>query len=756
MQTLIKHLNDLKIDYHINDDKAIKVKGWQKEETTVGVPNKKGDFIGFIFKENGINLSGKNLICIDVDAKVQHGNTLEEQKELFDNVKKVLGVNKWYPGIEQTVNGGFHFFFYVSNEDYLKINKNYSVVVENYINSEGEEKIKKEIEIFINKRYIVTSPSNGYKTIHNTAHINFKELDTIDFQSIENLNSLGIEDIKEEFSTDQEFNTGKTDGYLSKAISNVPAIKSFTSGSWSGYNNVKDEIMRFYIALNKEDEFVEVIKKFHSKHLHVWESFPSKYLAAVNGNRLPTKNSLHIEWLKNVGALKKQSKKEQLKDDMDVLFETIAGKTTIKLGDSVFVYNGRSYEWLNPLRYGQCIYDEAKRIWDKRLNKDQLSELIHHFTMYVGGNAIEYNPADKLKCVSCVPLAFSNGTLYIHEYAKVFKENFWSTEDKCFIEFSINYDENFYKSYFNDWVEARFDTEEKRKFFRMTIGDLFATEITTDIHSYYWGGSGIGKSTISSLLQQITTRGTVDFMKLDKIKDKFSRVKTLRTPILIADEASERNIPESEYKSTISREADDYEMKNVQNFNGQPIAKFLTFANILPNIKMDAGVKRRLCVLEVSDKKIHTDLSELEFAEKLGTCENEIVNFIVQGIQDCFAIKWRLSKFYQENFGEEKRNVIEANDNFSYFIDQCFIRTKEIDNDDDLVISMDAYRIYNSFLNTLEGTAMHRMTVTKFGTKIKELGFERKRKSVDKKMVNCYIGLSHSLKSKHLLSEQQI
>lgn len=747
MRTLINHLNDLNIDYRIGNDKAIKEKEWQKSDVKVG-KYKKGDFIGIILKEDGIFINGKMLGCIDIDAKNQYGNTKQEQDELFKNVIKTLDLDAFYQGIEQTINGGYHIFFLVDPKESMAL-KNHSIIVEY---QKCKKKAKKEIEIFVNKRYMVTSPSSGYKTLSGT-NIDFSDLIEIDPKKLDDLKSMScvIEKVTD-FETVEE-NTGKKTNYLLKAYDNIKELDQFKNGEWAGYNFVKEEIFRFYIALNKEDEFLKIIKNNHPRFFSNWEHFPSKYLEVVEGNRSPSKNSSHLDWLKSIGVLKKQNKKDQLKDDMDVLFESIAGKTTIKLGDSVFVNNGRSYEWLNPLQYGQCIYNEAKKVWDERLNKDQLSELIHHFTMYIGGNAIEFNPADKLKTVTCIPLSFKNGTLYVHQYAVVFKENFWQAEDKCFIEFCIDYNKDFYKSYFTDWVEARFDTEEKRKFFRMTIGDLFATGATTDVHAYFWGGAGIGKSTISSLLQKITTRGTVDFMKLDKIKDKFSRVKTLRTPILIADEASERNIPESEYKSTISREADDYEMKNVQNFNGQPIAKFLTFANILPNIKMDAGVKRRLCVLEVSDKKIHTDLSELEFAEKLGECENEMVDFIIKGIQDCFNMKWRISKYYQDNFGEEKRNVIEANDNFSYFLDQCFIRTKEIENDDDYVISMDAYKIYNSFLNTLEGTAMHKMTVTKFGTKIKELGFERKRKMINNKRDHYYVGLSHSLKSKHLLSE---
>ncbi|MGL5057548.1 MAG: DUF5906 domain-containing protein [Fusobacteriaceae bacterium] len=747
MEKFIEHMRSLNIDYRIGKDKAIKEKGWNKEEVRISNLNLKGEYIGMIFKEKGLFVGGKMVVCIDIDAKTAYGNTREDQIELFKSVCNILGLDPFYQGIEQTMNGGYHIYVALDPTESIGL-KNSSVIVEMM---EDGKKAKKEIEVFNAGRYIVNAPSVGYRA--NDSFIRFDKLVEISLENLENLKTLSckIETCKN--YEDVEFNTGKTDTYLNKAYSNIPELKSFKNGKWPGYNLVKEEVFRFYIALNQEEEFLKVIQNNWEKHYHSWKEFPKKYLEVTEGNRAPSKNSQHVTWLKSVGALKATSKKDALKDDMIGIFESIAGKSTISLGDSIFIYNGRSYEWLNPLEYDVAIYRKYQTNFNKLLNKEEIGELVHHFRMFLRCSAEEYNPADKTRCVSKVPLAFKNGTLYITENSIEFKESFWCHSDRCFIEFTIDYSKECSRPYLNDWVEARFGTSLKKDFFQMCIGDLFATEANTDIHAYFWGGAGIGKSTVSSLLQSITTRGTIDFMKLDKIKDKFSRVKTLRTPILIADEASERSIPESEYKSTISREPDDYEMKNVQNFNGQPIAKFLTFANIVPQIKMDAGVKRRLCVLEVTDKKIHMNLSELEFSEKLGECKNEVINFIVEGIQKCFALKWRLSNFYQTNFEDEKRNMIESNDNFSYFIDKCFVRSSEIVNKEDVVTSMDAFKIYNQFLSTLDGTAMQRMTVTKFGTKIKELGFERVSLKKDKKVIKVYKGLIHSSLSKELLHD---
>jgi hypothetical protein len=124
----------LGIDYHINDSKAIKVPGWQKSENKVGNPNLKKEFIGLIMKEEGIKIGDKYLICLDVDAKTQYGNTLDEQTELFNNVSSIIGIDSWYPAVERTINGGYHIFMLIEEKDFLIIGKNYGISVETFIN----------------------------------------------------------------------------------------------------------------------------------------------------------------------------------------------------------------------------------------------------------------------------------------------------------------------------------------------------------------------------------------------------------------------------------------------------------------------------------------------------------------------------------------------------------------------------------------------------------------------------------------------
>ncbi|MGL4997858.1 MAG: DUF5906 domain-containing protein, partial [Cetobacterium sp.] len=623
--------------------------------------------------------------------------------------------------------------------------KNSSVVVK--LKDDG--KAKQEIEIFINKRFIANAPSKGYSAVNGT-FIKFNELMEIDPEKIDALNSLSckIELCKNYESA--EFNTGKTDTYLNKAYSNIPEIKKFKDGEWSGYNYTKNEIFRFYIALNQEEEFLNILQSNWGGYYQSWKDFPTKYLSITDGNRMPSKNTDHIEWLKKVGALKAVNKKDALMDKMEAIFRSIAGSRPLRVGDSTFIYNGKSYEWLNPLEYSKKIYKMYKDINKKRLTKEENNELVYHFEMFLYDEGIEHNPADKLEKPLSINLAFKNGTLYISKSGTVFKEGYYDSSDNVFIEFSVDYAESKKKGLLNEWVLKRFDTNEKFKFFQMVIGDLFSTNANTDVHGYFWGGAEIGKSTFASLLQKVSTKGTVDFMKLDKIKDPFSRVKVLRTPIMIADESSERNIPESEYKSMISREPDDYQMKYVQNFNGQPIAKFLTFANVLPNIKMDEGVKRRLCVLQVNPERVATHLEKQVFAEEFGKCEVEVINFIVDGVKECFGESWDLSRYYKNNFAAEQNITIFTNDNFSYFIDHCFDLTETKDNEYS-VTSMEAFTIYNQFLTTLEGTAINKMSVTKFGLKLRELGVGRKSTKIDGKVVKVLERFKFTEKSLNLL-----
>lgn len=751
MQTfsnIIRHFNELGIDYYSGVEKAIRHKGWQKSSVKVGKLEKHHEFVGLIFKEEGIFIDDKMLLCVDIDAKIQYGNTLAEQQELFKSVCSILNIDPFYQGIEQTLNGGYHIFLLVDKKEAENL-KNSSVVVEF---QECGKKPKKEIEIFVNGRYIVNAPSKGYRGARGE-HIDFNRLNTTTFESLEQLKTMSCVVEYDKNFEEVEFNTGKTDTYLNKAFSNIPELKKFKDGEWLGYNETKNEIMRFFISLNQEQEFLNIINQKWSSFFKNWCNFPSKYLEATGGNRAPSKFSKHIEWLKKVGALKTQSKKDDLVEKMDSVFKAIAGTNTLRVGDSTFIYNGKSFEWLSPLDYDKMIYSEYKKQAGKILKKEEMSELIFHFSMYLYENGLVYNPADKLEKPKTINIAFQNGTLYVTEKERIFKENHFSADDKVFIEMAIDYKITNEKGLLNEWVEKRFKTDEKIKFFRMIIGDLFSTNANTDVHGYFWGGAEIGKSTFASLLQKITTKGTVDFMKLDKIKDKFSRVRTLRTPIMIADESSERNIPESEYKSIISREPDDYEMKNVQNFNGQPIAKFLTFANILPNIKMDEGVKRRLCVLQVDSCRVAEHLGKQEFAEEFGKCENEAVNFILDGIQECFEENWDLSGYYKNNFKQEQSVTIFTNDNFSYFISQCFETTTDTDKVFG-VTSMGAFTVYNQFLNTLEGTAISKMSVTKFGMKLRELGIDNKKFKIDGKTKRLLSKLKHTEKSLELMLKE--
>ncbi len=699
-----------------------------------------GKYVGILLKENGNKIEDKYLVCIDIDAKEKYGNSPQQQEDLINLVLNHFGLKKYYPNFERTKSGGAHIW--------LKINEplvnNGNVVVEKKtIAGEKKERVVKEIEIFFKNHVINVYKELDFSELH---EVNRTDLMMLEQFSCFNRSEGSYSDFEEQL----ECNTGKSSSYLSKALENISELKDFNEGHWNSFDFVKDEVMRFFICLNQEEYFLNIINKNWGKYFKTWEKFPKKYLDATQGNRLPKKNSLHLDWLKKIGFFKQKKTKDKLIENMDNIFNHIAGDRPLKVGDSTFIYNGKSYVWLDPTKYDKLVYSANKTINGTILKKDELGELTHHFVMFLYNEGIEFNPANKLKKMDCVKLAFQNGTLYVKKNEVEFKENYFNPCDNVFIEFSIDYIAGGEEGLFTEWAKARFYTDERLKFFKMMVGDLFSTDSTTDVHGYFWGGAEIGKSTFSSLLQKITVAGTVDFMKLDKIKDKFARVRTLRTPILIADESSERNIPESEYKSTISREPDDYEMKNIQNFNGQPIAKIITFANILPNIKVDAGVKRRLCVLKVGDSKVAENMTKNEFSEAFGSCTDELVKFIIEGIQLCFLYNYDLSGYYKDNFEEEQMNTVLTNDNFQYFISECFDRNKEVDKDH-LITPTEAFIIFNEFLATLEGTAMNKISLTKFGMKLRELGIDKKTFRIGEKTGKFLNGITPNEKSYDLL-----
>ena len=549
-----------------------------------------------------------------------------------------------------------------------------------------------------------------------------------------------------------DYNTGKVSGYLKKAIENIVEIRDFNNGIDLGLNMVLEEVARFYICLNSEEEF-EKINKFKA-----YKGKTAEILKEVDNDRNPVEGSKHLKWLKQVGYIKKESNKDVLNYNEDSVFEAIAGTTTIALGDSKFIYNGKSYEWLNPTKYKSMIHTEYLKQFGTKLDKAQREELRERFDYYLEAKQNEITLANKTHAVKQVALAFKNGTLYINKTGKYFKHNFWNPQDNCFIEFAMDYKENYEKRYnhFSTWALTRFDTKEKLRFFRMIMGDLFSSHATTDVHGYFWGGAGIGKSTLAQILNDMTTNGTVGSMKLDKIADKFSRVKTLHSPILIADEVSGDNFSKvSEYKSAISRDPDDYEMKNVQNFNGQPIAKFISFANVEMRIKMDPGVKRRLCSIKVNDTPVYTELSPQEFGEAFGKCKYEILEFIIEGIQDNFTINWDIKKFYDENFQDEIQAIERKNDSVSYFLSLYTDLDKE-SSKENWVEPRDLFRLFNKFLTTLEGTALSRLSINAFGAKVLSKGIKKKRVKVKGSQKNRYECLVLNEYGKNFMNEIMI
>ena len=91
--------------------------------------------------------------------------------------------------------------------------------------------------------------------------IDFSDLDYITFKDIDFLYSLQEEKNEkiDDFEESEEISKTSNSSLLKKAKINIPTIKMFSEGNWDGYNTVKNEIMRFYITLNMEQDFIETI-----------------------------------------------------------------------------------------------------------------------------------------------------------------------------------------------------------------------------------------------------------------------------------------------------------------------------------------------------------------------------------------------------------------------------------------------------------------------------------------------------------------
>lgn len=709
------YCNDKKIPNLPNDDDT---GGRFKDSIRCSNLTYKGPYQAIILKENGVKIKDKFLLCVDIDCKNDRGNTKEEQEELFAKVKEILNVNKWYPHFENSQNGGYHIWFYITKEDYERVKGLKAIRVETV---ENKKVAKKEIEFFTVNQAVIL-----YK------EIDLYSLDTITYYDIDMLYQL--KEYKSEYNnlnTEEDFvEEEKTavsgTNILKKAVSDIPEISLFVKGEWLGYEYTYREIMRFYIALNKEDEFIKVISEKHLPYINVWKNYPKNYLNFTNNKRNSTKNSDHEKWLLELGYYKKKasSKEDKIKNADLSMFLT----DTISMNSEIaFYWNGKCYEVLEPTGIKNKLFEyyENKGVY---CNEELLTETYMRTYRMALSRAEEYNLVKDNRFMEKVSLTFSNGTLYITPEKIIFKENEFLPDNRCFTHFIVPYENNEKmqrdeNSIVLEWLENRFETQEDKNFFIMSISDLLVTQNNSEILPFFYGEAGKGKTIFLEAMQNILKRDTVSSLSVNDFNGRFSKVALLKSCINMSSEISRRSVNSDIFKRIISREIIEMEYKGVQGLMGRPLAKHIAVANDIPEIDLDSGVERRFCVIKIKSEKLRSDLSKNEYKYTFFQDYKTLVGCIILGIQGLQINKFDLAGYYEKNISKDnKEEFLQRNDTVRFFVKEVY----EPDENFEGYTTKEMLEHFNVFLKKTEGTALKRLSLQTLGRRIADIKLTKK------------------------------
>jgi len=712
-------------------DEKIGQGGRFSENVKCSEKTKEGKHIAICLKENGTKINGEYLVCIDIDAKYQYGNTEEIQNELLEKVKNTLQLEKRYPYIEKTLNGGFHIWLKCKEEDFKLIGNKRIIIATNYNNKKERMEVIREIEVFTSKRFVML-----YK------EIDFSDLDSITFKDIDFLHSLQEEKVEkiDNYEDSEEISRTSNSSLLKKAKINIPEIKLFSEGEWAGYNTVKNEIMRFYITLNMENDFIETIKSYHSKHSKEWERFPANYLKNSNGNRKPSKNTKHIEWLKEIGYFKslKPTKEDKIKtSDLESLY-----KSAIVINESaVFLWDGKSYRVADPegTKNKICERLESKGIYT---NEDLLNEAYMRVYRLASIYSENYNfEADKT-FMNKVAITFNNGTLYLTREKSIFKINEFLKENRCFTHFTVDYDDSIWikkdDSIIREWIDNKFSTEEEKHFFKMCLGDLFVTANNSELMPYFYGDAGVGKSVLLKSLENILKPGSVSALSVNEFNNRFSKIALMKSSINFSSEISKRSINTDIFKKIISREPMEMEYKGINGVMGKPLSKHIAIANSLPEVDIDGGVERRFAIIELKHGKIRTHLDSNEFKFLVFEDYKSLIAVIIEGIMGLFSINFDLRSYYEKKIDKKyKQEFIVKNNQIAHFVDTVFDRGETFNG----YTTTEIMRFFECFRTTYAGAGISQMKLTTLGARLVESGLKRKSKRVGDKVVKMFDGL---------------
>lgn len=693
--------------------------------------SREGKHIALCLKENGSKINDDYIVCIDVDAKLKYDNTEETQNNLIEQVKNTLKLEKRYPYIERTMSGGFHIWLKCKKEDFDLIGNRQIIVASRYNGEKKKNEVTREIEVFTNRRFVVL-----YK------EIDFSDLDYATFKDIDFLYSLQEEKTEkiDNFEESEEVSKTSNSSLLKKAKINIPAIKMFSEGNWEGYNTVKNEIMRFYITLNMEQDFLETIKAYHPKHLKEWEKFPENYLKMSNGNRKPSKNSKHLEWLKEIGYFKslKPTKEDKIKtSDLENLYQD-----AIVINESaVFLWDGKSYRVADPegTKNKICERLEKKGIYT---NEDLLNEAYMRVYRLASIYSENYNFEADNNFLNKVAITFNNGTLYLTIEKPIFKHNEFLKENRCFTHFKVDYEEDIWiinkNSVVREWIDSKFNTEEEKHFFKMCLGDLFVTANNSELMPYFYGDAGVGKSVLLKSLENILKPGSVSGLSVNEFNNRFSKVALMKSSINFSSEISKRSINTDIFKKIISREPMEMEYKGVNGVMGKPLAKHIAIANSLPEVDIDGGVERRFAIIEIKNGKIRTDLDSTAFKFLMLDDYKSLIAVIIEGVMGLFAINFDLRSYYEKKIDKKYKNdFIVKNNQIAHFVDTVFEKSDEYTG----YTTTEIMKFFEHFRTTYAGSGISQMKLTTLGSRLSESGLKRKSKRINGKIIKVFEGI---------------
>lgn len=385
-------------------------------------------------------------------------------------------------------------------------------------------------------------------------------------------------------------------------------------------------------------------------------------------------------------------------------------KNCFRLNDSLYKFNSKHYELVEPKRYKNLIRNEYKNL-GVTLLRDHLNELVGSLEMDIE----EINTYDFLEDHNFrakTPISFSNGTLYITAEGLDFKENYWSPIDKCFTMLCVPYTSDIWDScgIVDKWFTSKFKGPQL-KAIKAFMGDLLVTQSRTESLLYIVGKGGKGKTTLREAIQYLLPPNSYTSLEISEWKG-FRMKELIRSPLNFMSEINEKELKNSDMiKKVISREYISYEYKGVDSQVGRPLSKNIAIANDLPNMDLTQSLSRRLHFIHMQDTHIICENFWDEFMKDKKT----LVKYFLEGVKILIEENYKLEDFFAKNLGlEAKKDMMDDNNPIAGFINE-YLQVGEDEN----VQGANVYEKYKDWYRACDGNGRKMVSNTKMMHHIK-------------------------------------